>query len=196
VEFFESHSGKFCPECKICRTKLSSQKVEPNCQVKLTCRSCLKSHSRRAGRAVLVAPRQLSKTNSVKLSRRAISSEFVCQIWSKFSMPKFLSGRISFQRTQNCRNILFVCRLPRLFLLYALTLAIWPEGDFEELHYQVTKHLMRAMNFVNHQDPFWLYCVLGVRAFFHFSSLNSPVLFYQILHESVHMEIPLIYNQQ
>jgi len=30
VEFFESHSGKFCPEWKNCRTKLSIRKVETN----------------------------------------------------------------------------------------------------------------------------------------------------------------------
>ena len=88
VEFFESHSGRFCPEWKNCQTKLSSRKAELNYQVKLSCQSCLKSHSRRAGRTELVAPRQLSKTDSMKLSCRAILAEFDCLNWSSFPSRK------------------------------------------------------------------------------------------------------------
>ncbi len=59
------------------RAELSSQRVF---------QSCLKSHSRRAGRAELVTPRQWTKTDLMKLFRRAIRAEFVClTVLSKLS---------------------------------------------------------------------------------------------------------------
>ena len=84
--------------------KLSSKAVEPNCQTRPNFQMCLKSHSRRAGRAELVSPRQISKTDSAKFSRREIRSRFVCLSCTKLSSLKFVSVGMDFQRTKSVVN--------------------------------------------------------------------------------------------
>src|SRR5690554_3891636 len=72
-------------------------------------------------------------------------------------------------------NIVFFIRFLGFSALLT-TLAIWPERECGERHFQDTMKLMRVMNFAYHESPFWLYCVLATAFYsilsnFCFSSL-------------------------
>jgi len=69
---------------EVVQPKIRAETVEMNCRAKQFCQICPKIHSRRAGRAEHVIPRQMSKTDSMKFLAKKVEPSFSLRVGKSF----------------------------------------------------------------------------------------------------------------